>query len=167
MYQSIFSLSNNDFNVKILTINERLNRNDFQKAVQLIQNLRIKTIFVNKELDERYKLAILKSNVAINPNQLFIKNQTKDLNSIVASSFIITKGQQPYFAESVLINAINKGSGSGSDSLIHVFEILKSHNFNRKPIFSNNSLVKVRNKLNETEALQLLDMLKINEKLLL
>lgn len=165
MYQSIFSLSNNEFNDIIMSINDKINRTDHTKAAELIDGLRLKSIFVNKSLEDSHKLLILKSNVAIAPEQFYFYNQTKEFNNVIISSYLNTKYQQPYLAESYLIQAINRSNGS--DSLIRVFEILKSHNFNRRKKYQTNSLVKVRNRWNEKEALQLLDMLKINEKLLL
>lgn len=164
-YQSIFSLSNTDFNINIIKINETLVKKDFSKAVQLINELRLKTIFINNDLEEKYKLSILKSNLTVSPDQIFRYNETKEFDNVIISSYLITKGQRPYIAENILINAINRKFGS--DSLVHIFEILKSQNISLKNKYSINTIVKVRNKWNETEALQLLDMLKINEKLLL
>lgn len=164
-YQNLYSVSNKAFNEKIQAINELVVKQDYLKATILANNLRQKSIYINGDLEVIFNLLSLKSSQFIDPNKLTRSFRNYNTDNEIIFSFLYTKSQNPIKAEKILTDAIKKSSNS--DSLIRVFEIIKTQNINKNFNYLISSKQKLINKWNEKEAFQLLDMLKKNEKLLL
>ena len=146
-------------------MNELVVKQDYLKATILANNLRQKSIYINGDLEVIYNLLSLKSSQFIDPNKLTRSFRNYNTDNEIIFSFLYAKSQNPIKAEKILTDAIKKSSNS--DSLIRVFEIIKTQNINKNFNYLISSQQKLINKWNEKEAFQLLDMLKKNEKLLL
>ena len=154
-------MSNYSYNTQISKFNTLLEQNKLNNAQLLLDELRLTTLFSNKEIENRYQLLALKLSTRKPVNVLSVDNESE----IIISSFLNNKYFHTPFVNKMLPNAII--NYPNSDSLIYVYELLKTQAINRK---LNPTYVSYRSqdyKWNEAEALQLLDMMKKNEKLLL
>ena len=161
IYQSLFSVSNFSYNSQIEKFNFLVEHKELAKAKILIDELRLNSLFSNKEIENRYQLILLKLADRQEINMFSAESEV----DIIITSFLNSKYLHTEQVNAVLSNAII--DHPNSDSLIYVYELLKSQNINRK---NNPTYVSYRSqnfKWNEAEALQLLDMMKKNEKLLL
>jgi len=154
-------VSNYSYNTQVSKFNTLLAQNKLNNAQLLLDELRLNTLFSNKEIENRYQLLALKLRTRKPVNVLSVDNEAE----IIISSFLNSKYFHTPFVNKMLSNAII--NYPNSDSLIYVYELLKTQDINRK---LNPTYVSYRSqdyKWNEVEALQLLDMMKKNEKLLL
>lgn len=161
IYQSLFSVSNFSYNSQIEKFNFLVEQKEFSKAKILIDELRLNSIFYNKEIENRYQLISLK----LADGQKINAYTSESEADIIITSFLNSKYLHTRQINTVLSNAII--DHPNSDSLVYVYELLKSQKIIRK---NNPTYVSYRSqnfKWNEAEALQLLDMMKKNEKLLL
>ncbi len=165
IYQSLFSVSNFSYNNQIEKFNGLVEQNKLKQANSILIKLRKQSLFSNNSIENRFRLIGLKLTNNQNQKILHIGNGGDEINDIIISSFISSKYFHKPQANRMLSKAIIKFPNS--DSLIYVYELLKSQENSSK---SNPKFISYNSSnyiWNEAEALQLLDMMKKNEKLLL
>lgn len=165
LYQSLFSVSNFSYNTQIEKFNKLVEQNRLKQANAILVELRQQSLFSNKAIENRFQLLGLKLTNKQNQKRLTNYNEGDEVNDIIISSFISSKYLQTPQVNQLLLKAIIQFPNS--DSLIYVYELLKSQDYNSQ---SNPKFVSYNSPnfiWNEAEALQLLDMMKKNEKLLL
>lgn len=163
LYQSLFSVSNFSYNTQIEKFNKLVEQNRLKQANAILVELRQQSLFSNKAIENRFRLLGLK--LTNNQKRFTNCNEGDEVNDIIISSFISSKYLQTPQVNQLLSKAIIQFPNS--DSLIYVYELLKSQDYNRQ---SNPKFISFNSPnfiWNEAEALQLLDMMKKNEKLLL
>jgi hypothetical protein len=165
VYQSFYSVSNYTFNQRINEVNNLLVSGKYRKAKTILDDLQIHTIFNNKELNNRLSLINLKLRLLPKDKQVNDFVNKNDLQEVINMSFLYIHLAKSDQAQKLLMEAVI--DFPSADSLVCVFEILKAQNFNKRTMQRYNKNNQVVHRWNETEALQLLDMMKKNEKLLL
>ena len=163
-YQNIYSVSSEVYNTRIIEINNLLFSQKYELGVKSIKQLQEKTLFTNDELINRLQLINIKSNHFSDNSISKIDYTRTGIDELINISILLSKDQKNEIAQSLLKKAIiNKAS---TDSLIIFYELFSSHNTMRNRIFKNTSNKRIV-QWNANEALQLLDLMKKNEKLLL
>ncbi len=156
-------MSNFSYNTQIEKFNKLVEQNRLKQANAILVELRQQSLFSNKAIENRFRLLGLK--LTNNQKRFTNYNEGDEVNDIIISSFISSKYLQTPQVNQLLSKAIIQFPNS--DSLIYVYELLKSQNYNSQ---SNPKFISYNSPnfiWNEAEALQLLDMMKKNEKLLL
>jgi hypothetical protein len=157
-------VSSEVYNTRIIEINNLLFSQKYELGVKSIKQLQEKTLFTNDELINRLQLINIKSNHFSDNSISKIDYTRTGIDELINISILLSKDQKNEIAQSLLKKAIiNKTS---ADSLIIFYELISSHNNMRNRIFKNTSNKRIV-QWNANEALQLLDLMKKNEKLLL
>lgn len=147
-----------------MDINTLLFSKKYELGVNSIKKLQENTLFTNDELENRLQLLSIKSNRILDNGISKIDYLSTDIHDLINVSILLSKNQKNEMAQSLLKKAIaNKPS---SDSIIIFYELISSHNTLQSRIYKNSINMRV-SQWNANEALQLLDLMKKNEKLLL
>lgn len=147
-----------------MDINNLLFSKKYELGVNSIKKLQENTLFTNDELENRLQLLSIKSNRISDNGISKIDYLSTDIHDLINVSILLSKNQKNEMAQSLLKKAIaNKPS---SDSIIIFYELISSHNTLQSRINKNSINMRV-SQWNANEALQLLDLMKKNEKLLL
>ena len=147
-----------------MDINNLLFSKKYELGVNSIKKLQENTLFTNDELENRLQLLSIKSNRISDNGISKIDYLSTDIHDLINVSILLSKNQKNEMAQSLLKKAIaNKPS---SDSIIIFYELISSHNTLQSRIYKNSINMRV-SQWNANEALQLLDLMKKNEKLLL
>lgn len=158
-------MSNESYNKQVLKFNKKLSLEKFELAEKSINQMQKNTIFNDFEVESRLKLLNIKLGFTSNfykKNNYTISNNTSD---VIINSLLIDRIYSSVLAQNILKKSIIENATS--DSLIYIFEILKSKKLKfslRKKIFTKAQLT---SQWDKSEALQLLEIMKKNEKLIL
>ena len=163
-YQNIYSVSSEVYNTRIIEINNLIFSKRYESGLKSIKQLQKNTLFTNDELVNRLQLINIKSNHFSDNSISKIDYTMTDIDDLINISILLNKDQKNEIAQSLLKKAIrNKTS---ADRVIIFYELISSHNNLRIRVYEK-SLNKKIVRWNANEALQLLDLMKKNEKLLL
>lgn len=163
-YQNVYSVSSGHYNASVMEINNLLFSKKYELGVNSIKKLQENTLFTNDELENRLQLLSIKSHRISDNGISKIDYLSTDIHDLINVSILLSKNQKNEMAQSLLKKAIaNKPS---SDSIIIFYELISSHNNLQSRIYKNSINMRV-SQWNANEALQLLDLMKKNEKLLL
>lgn len=147
-----------------MDINNLLFSKKYELGVNSIKKLQENTLFTNDELVNRLQLLSIKSNRVTDNGIPKIDYLSTDIHDLINVSILLSKNQKTEKAQSLLKKAmINNPS---ADSIIIFYELISSHNTLHNSVYKNSSNRRIR-QWNANEALQLLDLMKKNEKLLL
>ena len=163
-YQNIYSVSSEVYNTRIIEINNLIFSKRYESGLKSIKQLQKNTLFTNDELVNRLQLINIKSNHFSDNSISKIDYTMTDIDDLINISILLNKDQKNEIAQSLLKKAIrNKTS---ADRVIIFYELISSHNNLRNRV-NKRSLNRRIVRWNANEALQLLDLMKKNEKLLL
>ena len=123
------------------------------------------TIFTNAEVENTTQLIMIKSNSDINRDGLMSDFENWDTNEIIMYSIFLDKSEKKEEAKVILYRSII--DNPTSDTLIKFYELMKSESKNLQVNVSKKLSISILNQWNEDEALQLLELMKKNEKHLL
>jgi hypothetical protein len=157
-------VSNDSYNRYIITLNKKLISEKLDSAEKSIKQMQKNTIFNDFEVESRLKLIIIKSGYTSNNRKIVNYIQSSNTNDVIINSLLIDRIYSSVLAQNLIKYAIIENATS--DSLIYVFELLKSNT--SKISLRPNKFNKATNlQWDKSEALQLLDIMKKNEKLIL
>ncbi len=165
LYQSIYTLSNDSYNKQVLKLNQYLSVVKLERAEKSIKQMKKNTIFNDYEAESRLKLISVKSGYPSKYHKTVNFTQSSNTNDLILNSLLIDRIYSSALAQKMLKKGIIENSNS--DSLVYVFELLKSNTSKislRPNIFNKTTLTQQWDK---SEALQLLEIMKKNEKLIL
>jgi len=163
-YQNIYSVSSEVYNTRIIEINNLIFSKRYESGLKSIKQLQKNTLFTNDELVNRLQLINIKSYLFSDNRISKIDYTMTDIDDLINISILLNKDQKNEIAQSLLKKAIrNKTS---ADRVIIFYELISSHNNLRNRVYKR-SLNRRIVRWNANEALQLLDLMKKNEKLLL
>ncbi|MFD3393783.1 hypothetical protein U0R10_04045 [Aquirufa sp. OSTEICH-129V] len=163
-YQNVYSVSSDDYNARVMDINNLLFSKKYELGVNSIKKLQQNTLFTNDELENRLQLLSIKSNRISDNGISKIDYLSTDVHDLINVSILLSKNQKNEMAQSLLKTAI--ANKPNADSIIIYYELISSHNTLQSRIYKNSLNMRV-SQWNANEALQLLDLMKKNEKLLL
>ena len=158
-------MSNDSYNRHIITLNKKLISEKLDSAEKSIKQMQKNTIFNDFEVESRLKLIIIKSGYTSNNRKIVNYIQSCNTNDVITNSLLIDRIYSSVLAQNLIKYAII--DNATSDSLIYVFELLKSNTskISLRPNKFNKATVNLQ--WDKSEALQLLDIMKKNEKLIL
>jgi hypothetical protein len=158
-------VSNDSYNRHIITLNKKLISEKLDSAEKSIKQMQKNTIFNDFEVESRLKLIIIKSGYTSNNRKIVNYIQSSNTNDVITNSLLIDRIYSSVLAQNLIKYAII--DNATSDSLIYVFELLKSNTskISLRPNKFNKATVNLQ--WDKSEALQLLDIMKKNEKLIL
>jgi hypothetical protein len=158
-------VSNDSYNRYIITLNKKLISEKLDSAEKSIKQMQKNTIFNDFEVESRLKLIIIKSGYTSNNRKIVNYIQSSNTNDVITNSLLIDRIYSSVLAQNLIKYAII--DNATSDSLIYVFELLKSNTskISLRPNKFNKATVNLQ--WDKSEALQLLDIMKKNEKLIL
>ena len=158
-------MSNDSYNRHIITLNKKLISEKLDSAEKSIKQMQKNTIFNDFEVESRLKLIIIKSGYTSNNRKIVNYIQSSNTNDVITNSLLIDRIYSSVLAQNLIKYAII--DNATSDSLIYVFELLKSNTskISLRPNKFNKATVNLQ--WDKSEALQLLDIMKKNEKLIL
>ena len=158
-------MSNDSYNRYIITLNKKLISEKLDSAEKSIKQMQKNTIFNDFEVESRLKLIIIKSGYTSNNRKIVNYIQSSNTNDVITNSLLIDRIYSSVLAQNLIKYAIIENATS--DSLIYVFELLKSNTskISLRPNKFNKATVNLQ--WDKSEALQLLDIMKKNEKLIL
>jgi hypothetical protein len=158
-------VSNDSYNRYIITLNKKLISEKLDSAEKSIKQMQKNTIFNDFEVESRLKLIIIKSGYTSNNRKIVNYTQSSNTNDVITNSLLIDRIYSSVLAQNLIKYAIIENATS--DSLIYVFELLKSNTskISLRPNKFNKATLNLQ--LDKSEALQLLDIMKKNEKLIL
>ncbi len=158
-------MSNDSYNRYIITLNKKLISEKLDSAEKSIKQMQKNTIFNDFEVESRLKLIIIKSGYTSNNRKIVNYTQSSNTNDVITNSLLIDRIYSSVLAQNLIKYAIIENATS--DSLIYVFELLKSNTskISLRPNKFNKATLNLQ--LDKSEALQLLDIMKKNEKLIL
>jgi hypothetical protein len=158
-------VSNDSYNRYIITLNKKLISEKLDSAEKSIKQMQKNTIFNDFEVESRLKLIIIKSGYTSNNRKIVNYIQSSNTNDVITNSLLIDRIYSSVLAQNLIKYAIIENATS--DSLIYVFELLKSNTskISLRPNKFNKATVNLQ--WDKSEALQLLDIMKKNEKLIL
>lgn len=158
-------MSNDSYNRYIITLNKKLISEKLDSAEKSIKQMQKNTIFNDFEVESRLKLIIIKSGYTSNNRKIVNYIQSSNTNDVITNSLLIDRIYSSVLAQNLIKYAII--DNATSDSLIYVFELLKSNTskISLRPNKFNKATVNLQ--WDKSEALQLLDIMKKNEKLIL
>jgi hypothetical protein len=158
-------VSNDSYNRHIITLNKKLISEKLDSAEKSIKQMQKNTIFNDFEVESRLKLIIIKSGYTSNNRKIVNYIQSCNTNDVITNSLLIDRIYSSVLAQNLIKYAII--DNATSDSLIYVFELLKSNTskISLRPNKFNKATVNLQ--WDKSEALQLLDIMKKNEKLIL
>lgn len=157
-------MSSDHYNSRIREINNLLFSKKYDLGVNSIKKLQENTLFTNDELVNTLQLLSIKSNRVSDKGISKIDFLSTDIQDLINVSILLSKNQKNEMAQSLLKQAIS--NNPTADSIIIYYELLSSHNTLQSRIYKNSLNMRV-SQWNANEALQLLDLMKKNEKLLL
>lgn len=163
-YQNVYSVSSDHYNSRIRAINNLLFSKKYDLGVNSIKKLQENTLFTNDELVNTLQLLSIKTNRVSDKGISKIDFLSTDIQDLINVSILLSKNQKNEMAQSLLKQAIS--NNPTADSIIIYYELLSSHNTLQSRIYKNSLNMRV-SQWNANEALQLLDLMKKNEKLLL
>jgi hypothetical protein len=157
-------VSNDTYNRQVLIVNAELSSVNLESVSKSILQMQKNTIFNDFEIQNRIKLISIKSGYSSFYRKNVNYTQSRSTNDVILNSLLIDRNYSSVFAQSILKKAII--DNSSSDSLISIYEILKSNSSNIT--FKPNRFLKASpsQQWDKEEALQLLDIMKKNEKLI-
>ena len=165
-YQNVYSVSSDQYNARIREINNLLFAKKYDLGVNTIKKLQENTLFTNDELVNTLQLLSIKSNRVSDKGISKIDFISTDIHDLINVSILLSNNQKNEMAQRLLKQAIS--NNPNADSIIIYYELLSSHNTNTlQSRFYKNSINMRVSQWNANEALQLLDLMKKNEKLLL
>lgn len=147
-----------------MDINNLLFFKKYELGVNSIKKLQQNTLFTNDELENRLQLLSIKSNRISDNGISKFDYLSTDVHDLINVSILLSKNQKNEMAQSLLKTAI--ANKPNADSIIIFYELISSHNTLQSRIYKNSLNMRV-SQWNANEALQLLDLMKKNEKLLL
>lgn len=158
-------MSNDSYNRYIITLNKKLISEKLDSAEKSIKQMQKNTIFNDFEVESRLKLIIIKSGYTSNNRKIVNYTQSSNTNDVITNSLLIDRIYSSVLAQNLIKYAIIENATS--DSLIYVFELLKSNTskISLRPNKFNKATLNLQ--WDKSEALQLLDIMKKNEKLIL
>ncbi len=164
-YQSFYSVSGDLYNLSVKNVNNAVVSKQFEQAKLHLNKLKKNVIFTNNEVESINQLIIIKSNSSqINSNSIYDFGDM-EIDQILTRSILLDKTNKNEEANVLLTASII--DYPSSDTLVKFFELIKSQNNNPQVQLSKRSTYSKLNQWNENEALQLLELMKKNEKHLL
>ena len=164
-YQSFYSVSNDAYNLLVKNVNDLVFLGHYETAKSTIYQIKKNTIFTNAEVENTTQLIMIKSKSDINRDGLMSDFENWDTNEIILYSIFLDKSEKKEEAKVILYRSII--DNPTSDTLIKFYELMKSESKNLQVNVSKKLSISILNQWNEDEALQLLELMKKNEKHLL
>jgi hypothetical protein len=158
-------VSNDSYNKHLITLNKKLSLQKLVSAEKSIKQIQKNTIFNDFEVESRLKLIIIKLGYTSNIRKIVNYSQSSNTNDVITNSLLIDRIYSSVLAQKLIKYAIIENATS--DSLIYVFELLKSNTSKISLRPNKFSKATVNLQWDKSEALQLLDIMKKNEKLIL
>ena len=158
-------MSNDMYNLLVNNVNELVILGRYEAAKSSIYQIKKNTIFTNAEVENTTQLIMIKTNSTINRDGLISDFETWDTNEIIMYSIFLDKSEKKEEAKVLLYRSII--DNPTSDTLIKFYELIKSESKNLQVNVSKKLSISILNQWNEDEALQLLELMKKNEKHLL
>lgn len=158
IYQGIYTDTNVRYNQDIANVNRYVSAGDYSNANLLLQNIQAESLFNTDVITNTQQLLLLKSN---------LNDSSKELSTnVFIETLLNLKNQDNMYALQRLRYQMT--DLSSSDSLIKLYELIASKSVNN-PIkkTSIQKLMVQKTVWDSNEALQLLNMMKKKEKLLL
>lgn len=160
LFQSYFAESNYEYNQRIILVNQYVDNQQYEKALQITRGIENKNIFTNNDIVR------MKRNLAIKVNTSFFDSdyKPKSIGDYTLNSLFLLKKKKYRRAKTFNQNGIIENSVS--DSLIKLYELVAVNTPNN--IDQNQSFVKYQSftKVRFNEAMNLLDLMKRKEKTL-
>lgn len=156
-------MSNDSYNIQVLKLNKNISLVKLESVEKSIKQMNKNTIFIDFETESRLKLISVK--LGYPSNFLKTVNYTQTPNELIINSILVDRLFGSALAQKMLKRGIIENENS--DSLVYVFELLKSNTSKISSRPNKFSKALPTQQWDKSEALQLLEIMKKNEKLML